>query len=231
MRGLPRNADLFMMQRNVRILRRRVVRTVRAGFTLIELLAVILIITLLATFLLPMVNDAFSAGENVACQTNLSNIHKGIILYKTKYRKLPNESGVRFFAQLYSREAIEQSKTNAERLTCPAVDKGALTIGDMPWEEWWTDLEAIEGNYSSYAGRDSKEYPLRKLKADEPLVCDDNDPLMNHGTTTNVLYGDGSVQQFENVLLREEGVMAEEEEVLIVGPDSPVEDLQKMSLD
>ena len=66
---------------------------------------------------------------------------------------------------------------------------------------------------------------------DNDGVADDNDPEMNHSTTTNVLYGDGSVQTFELVLLQEEGILAEEEEVLIVGPDSPVEDLRKLSLD
>ncbi len=203
----------------------------RLGFTLIELLAVILIIGILATALLPMVTDAIEASRVTACAANLKHIHEGIMLYQTKYKELPRESGVRFFAQLYKRRAVENTKTNAERLTCPAVDKGALTIGQLPWEEWWTDFELIEGNYSAYAGRDTKNHPLRKLAGKEPLVADDNDPEMNHATTTNVLYGDGSVQTFELVPLQEEGVLSEDEDILYVGPDSPVEDLTKLSLD
>ena len=211
--------------------RRALSRRRRSAFTLIELLAVILIIAILATVLVPMVTDAVEASKVTGCQANLSNIYKGITLYQTKYRELPRESGVRFFAQLYSRKAMENTKTNAERLTCPAVDKGALLIGSMDWEEWWKDLDTIGPNHSAYAGRDCKNHPLRKLTGNEPLVADDNDPLMNHETTTNVLYGDGSVQTFELIILQEEGTLMEEEDVLRVGPDSPVEDLQKLALD
>lgn len=201
------------------------------GFTLIELLAVILIIGILATFLIPMVTDTIEASKVTACQANLQNTYKAILLYQTKYKELPRESGVRFFAQLYSRKAMENTKTNAERLTCPAVDKGALAIGQLDWQEWWTDLELIDGTYSAYAGRDTKNHPLRKLTGLEPLIADDNDPVMNHATTTNVLYGDGSVQTFEVEVLQEQGLLGPEEEILFVGPDSPVEDLTKLSLD
>ena len=203
----------------------------RAGFTLIELLAVILIISILVAALVPMVNDAVAASQVSACSANLRNIYSGITMYRTTYKRLPNKSGVAYFADIYRSKAMENTKTNAEKLTCPAVDKGFLEIGSLPWEEWWTDLDAIGPNYSAYAGRDCKNHPIRSLSGTEPLVADDNDPEMNHPTTTNVLYGDGSVQTFELVTLQDEGILMEEETVLIVGPDSPVEDLRKLSLD
>ncbi len=203
----------------------------RRGFTLIELLAVILIISILAVALLPMVTDAIETSRVTACSSNLRNLYQGITIYQTKYKELPRESGVRFFAQLYTRKALENTKTNAERLTCPAVDKGALALGDLPWEEWWASLDEITGEYSAYAGRDCKNHPLRKLSGKDPLIADDNDGAMNHETTTNVLYGDGSVQTFELVKLQEEGLVDKEVDLVEVGPESPVEDLQKLSLD
>jgi len=203
----------------------------RRGFTLIELLAVILIISILAVALLPMVTDAVETAKVTACSKNLTNIWQGLLQYRIKYDdKIPSESGVRFFAELYDMKAMENTKTNAERLTCPNVQVGALEIGNLPWEEWWDDKEAITGGYSAYAGRDSKRYPIRRLTGLEPLVADDNDGGMNHATTTNVLYGDGSVHTFELELLIRDGVLMDGED-LRVGPDSPVEDLRKLSLD
>src|SRR6185503_17199024 len=105
----------------------------------------------------------------------------------------------------------ENTKTSAQKLTCPGVDIGGLAIGqiDDP-EQWFANLDSIDGDYSSYAGRDTKNFPLRKFPGSgkEPLVADDNvgDPDQgNHRTTTNVLYADGSVGTFELFELREKG--------------------------
>ncbi len=212
---------------------RRTARTARAAFTLIELLAVILIITILVAALTPMITDALERTDVQACQANLREIYKGMIMYKTQYNEAPNKSGVKFFAQLISRRTMENTETNAKRLTCPAVEINSLDTAGMDPEEWFADLELVTGGYSAYAGRNCNEHRLRKFPGSgkEPLVCDDNDPEMNHRTATNCLYADGTVKAFEIEILREEGIIDPEEEILWVGPDSPVEDLRKMSLD
>jgi len=205
----------------------------RLGFTLVELLAVILIIGILFAFLTPMVNDAIRTSRVTACGANLQNLYSGLQMYYIKYNEMPKQGGVDFFAALISRQALENTKANAEKLTCPGVDKGALAIGSLPWEEWWTDLARVDGTYSAYAGRDLKNHPLRQWppSGNEPLISDDNDGGMNHGTSTNVLYGDGSVRKYELVELQEAGKLTQEDTVLDVGPESPVEDLTKFTLD
>ncbi len=212
---------------------KRTLSLARRGFTLIELLAVILIVSILVATLTPMVNDAIRSARVTGCSANLREIHKALQLYYLQYKTMPTQGGVRFFAAVVARKAIENTKANAEKLTCPAVDKNALALRDIPWNEWWTDLERIDGTYSAYAGRDLKNHPLRQWppSGNEPLIADDNDPENNHGTTTNVLYGDGNVQTFELVELQEQGKISPDENVLVVGAGSPVEDLTKLTLD
>ncbi|NOT30692.1 MAG: prepilin-type N-terminal cleavage/methylation domain-containing protein [Planctomycetes bacterium] len=205
----------------------------RAGFTLIELLAVILIVSILVATLTPVVADAIRSAEVNGCAGNMRQINNGLLIYRTKYGGLPPHSGVRFFADLIARGAIENTKANAEKLTCTGIDKASLAIGTLPWEEWWKDLDLVNGSYSAYAGRDMKNHPIRQLTAsgNEPLISDDNDPGMNHHTTTNVLYADGTVQTFELEDLKSKGTLTADETVLKVGPDSPVPDLTKLTLD
>ena len=152
-------------------------------------------------------------------------------MYENKYNDIPSEPGVRFFAALISRGVFENTKNSARKLTCPGIKPSALGLPDDP-TEWYVDLDLVHANSSAYAGRDTKNHPLRKWRrGDEPLVADDNDGGMNHMTTTNVLFGDGSVEGYELFELREKGSLSVDEEVVRVGLDSPVDELRKLSLD
>ena len=210
----------------------------RAGFTLIELLAVILIMGILMTFLVPRIIGAVNQAKVTACKANMNEIFKGMIEYHSKYRRLPKHSGVRFFGSLVRDEVFEANESDVRRLTCPAVELSFLEGGqsEVPLEDWFTrdNFDLLDGYWSAYAGRDTDNHPLKKFPAgnSEVLVADDNDQGgMNHETTTVVLFGGGSVMTYELVLLKDEGLLDPEETVLLVGPDSPVEKLQKLSLD
>ena len=140
--------------------------------------------------------------------------------------------GVIGLVYLITRKVYPNVKSMAKKLTCPGVKPSSLgTIAGLPEDEWYAEEDAIDGQSSAYAGRDMKEHGLRKFpgKGFEPLVADDNDGGMNHGTETLVLFDDGTVQRMDIVTLADEGLLGEDEE-LIVGPDSQVEELRKLSL-
>ncbi len=208
-------------------------RTLSAGFTLIELLTVILIIGILMVFLIPRIPEAIDNAKVTACKANLLEIQKGFIQYYSKFQRAPNQSGVKFFAALVDKGVLENTEGVVKRLTCPGVDIGALDLGTIQDpKQWFLPLDQVNGRRSAYAGRDCKNFPLRQFptSGNEPLVADDNDGGNNHRTATVVLWGDGNVGTFE---LKDDKVrqLLGEEEHLTVGPDSPIEELRKLSLD
>jgi prepilin-type N-terminal cleavage/methylation domain-containing protein len=218
-----------------RSLRSKIRSGLRAGFTLIELLAVILIIGILMTFLLPKIPEAIDAARVTACKKNMQEIYSGLLMYDNKHNDLPKGSGVKFFAALIADKVWDNGKSSAQKLSCPGVKRSALAgIAnlDNP-EDWYNHLDQVDGTYSAYAGRNMKDHPLRKFPGGpkDALVADDNDPDMNHRTTTVVLFADGNVGTYEIAELIKDGTLHEDQAVLMVGPESPVEALRNLSID
>lgn len=217
-----------------RALRARATRA-SAGFTLIEILAVMLIIGILMAFLVPQIPRIFGQARVTACRANLRDIGNGMLLYETKFDHLPRETGVGFFAALIADDVWEDTQKNATKLSCPEVNDEALTpfLEGIPKEEWYKDAKLVDGGWSAYAGRDTKNNPLRRktMSGKEPLVADDNDPSQNHDGVTLVLMGDYNVTEFKIVEDRKAGLAGEEDPFVVVGPDAWHESLRKLTLD
>jgi prepilin-type N-terminal cleavage/methylation domain-containing protein len=207
----------------------------RAGFTLIELLAVILIIGILAVYLLPKIPEAVDKARVTACKSNMSKIYQGMLLYQDQYKKLPQESGVKFFAALIYDGTWDNSQSSAKTLTCPGVSGGLAIDQIEDSKQWYSNKDVIDGTYSAYAGRDMKLSPIRRFpgSGSEVMVADDNDGSEegNHRTATVVLYADGSVTTHELFPLQKNGTIPKEAKTIKVGPDSPIPELTKLSLD
>ena len=219
----------------MRTLHLRARSALRAGFTLVELLAVILIISILMVFLLPKIPEAIDRAKVTACKKNLQDIYGGLMIYADKHGGLPKEGGAKFVTALIASGVWQNTKDRTKSVSCPSISQSALTglTSENP-EDWYRTLDGIDGNCTAYAGRDIKRYPIRRFPdgtGKEALVGDDNDPEMNHRTTTLVLLDSGAVATYELFELREKGVIGPEDEHLVVGPDSPIPELQKLSLD
>ena len=208
----------------------------RAGFTLIELLAAMLILGILVAFLIPQIPAALDRAKVTACKANLNKIGQGLVAYRARYNRYPKQGGVAFFAALVTDEVWDATEQDAKTLTCPGVEDNVLTpyLEEIPRAEWYQDKNRLGPDYSTYAGRDIKEYPIRsatqKNIGKEALVADDNDGGGNHRTSTCVLYGDYSVGTIEIVEERDLGNATKDDEFVIVGPDAWREDLRKLSI-
>jgi prepilin-type processing-associated H-X9-DG protein len=142
------------------------------------------------------------ASEVVACQGNLRDVYAGLLDYAVREKSLPRASGHLFYESLVRGGIWPDSAESRARFSCSG---------------------------GAYAGRDQAHFPLERITGQEPLLACANEHGMSHGDAMNVLYGDGSVRTFVLPDLIARGRVPAGTTTLVLGLDSPLEELRKLT--
>lgn len=205
----------------------------RSGFSLVEILVVIAIIGLLGTIGTAVVLNAQEAGRVTKCKANLSELAKTMDIYVSMRNKgrWPKESGIRFLLTLHRDGQIKGK--NCSLFLCPGTDD-ENDIGGGPGSAYedWDDIDPAS---ISYAGRDNVNHRIRTNSLEEEVIAaDDNEYGANHRNQTNYAFADGSVYSFDAQIEMPDLLEQNPEYVddgIPVGPDSPFEKFQTLSID
>lgn len=211
----------------------------RRGFSLVEILVVITIMAFLVSLVAGFAPKLLDYAHRTACEKNLKDIAQYMILMKNDRRKrnkkgFPPYKGIRFLLQLTQggKFAYVQGK-NTKIFICPGTDDvNTLPEDDAPGAAY-ADLNNLDPGTISYAGRDNVKYPLDRDPAgdDAVLASDDNEGRANHKVNTNYVTVGATVDSLDIRDFIDQYPELEELGYLPVGPDSPVEELQKLLVD
>ena len=198
------------------------------------LVPVVVVALAAALFLWNRERDAGPAVELTpdvaACAANLRQIYVGLMIRSVRDKRPPSESGVALLAALITSGAVEDTPANRARLTCPGP--GAAPV---PASVDWRDPATLGRAATAYALRDQVAFPLAHFpsggSANEPLAACDDEHGMNHAGQLNVLYSDGSVVTLSLAHEIEIGRLPPGSTTIPVGKDSPIPELQKLTLD
>jgi len=198
----------------------------RAGFTLMEVLITLTIIAAIISIAIPTLTGVMDTKDTVICTANLKSIGGAIHLYYKRFNRYPNTaSGVQFLLAPLKSGIISATEKNIRgTYICPGDDEASATedvIGA------YQDLDNLDPKVISYAGRNTRDFPLRRKNADrEVIACDAgglDGSVFIHKHKINVLYLDGTVSDID-VLDIPGG-----EAGFSVGPDSQIPMLRKLN--
>ena len=207
-----------------------------AGFTLIELLVVIGILSLLMVAILPQLSKATLTTKIKICSMHLRDLHQGVVNIYSQAGRYPRGEGLELLYNVW-KYGFDHNEKGRDTMFCPVIDEDeALTdLLELEPDEIWRSLDEFPSEMTNYAAL-TKEAKGRISSGKTVLFADDNEYGNNHRDgSLNVVYGDGSTVTFTRQYLEEKGVYSsqlanpeDEEEVLIVGPDSQLPKLRKL---
>lgn len=207
----------------------------QAGFTLIELMVVITIIALLMVTLMPQILGANEAANQTADQANMKFHYQNFQEYQRRYNSLPTGGGHKFLLDTWVRGIAEHTAQVRDRFFSPQVQGDdyykELTLRE-PTEIWKSqdELTSLDTHYAAISSEHKRGFRWGSGK--QILLATDNEGFNFYSDgSVVVMYGDG----VPKVLRRDPDFAAvgyeknvDAEDVIIVGPDSLHEGLQKL---
>lgn len=198
------------------------------GFTLIEILVVLAIIAAIVGIAAPMLLSAKDTKNVVIDKTNLKNIAMSIESYKQRFKKYPmTSSGLQFILAPWKTKIINHTVENLRSMyICPGDDMAESGVDN--WQEYYGDVANIDPSFISYAGRNSKQYPLRSKNADQEVIaCTAGGPDGNvviHKAKINFVYLNATLGDLDVIDLP-----GGDESAFEVGENSPFDKLTKLN--
>ncbi len=203
-----------------------------AGFTLIEILVVLTIIAAIIGIAVPIYTSVQNTKNVVVCKSNLKSIGGAMELYYHRFKRYPGtRSGIQFLLAPLKKKVVDFTEDTIRNMyICPGDDVAMQGAGEQGVVEAYGDLDNLDPMVISYAGRNTKEFFLRRKNAGmEVIACDAGGPdgnIMIHRDKINILYLDQHVSDIDVTELPEG-----DEANFEVGPNSPLEALQKLNKD
>lgn len=127
----------------------------KENFTMVELLVVIVIITILASMLLPALSVSRATAQKTLCLSNLKQIGVAMSMYANEYQDwLPRSyDGKEYFYQKFDMGINVQKVTQKSALLCPSnpAKYGAFTTGGYHYcnYAWNIDVTTTSAQYKT----------------------------------------------------------------------------------
>jgi prepilin-type N-terminal cleavage/methylation domain-containing protein len=199
------------------------------GFTLIEILVVITIIAALIGLVSAVVPKAQNASRKVQCANNLKNI--GTMLVERNTAKgLGTRGGSAMLLQTYTLGMIR--KGDEKVFLCPGdVTSRGQNIDEPDFRKRYDaiDLNHIDPEIISYAGRNRKLYPIKADSREKQAWAADcqgvDGRTGHHPGGLNILYDDGSV-----VFTDSEALGITPDDPIVIGNESSIPLLKQFTV-